>query len=927
MPSVSFDSRSFSIDGRRVWLVSGTIHYAKVPRGLWRERLRAAREAGLNCVETPVVWGLHERGPGVFDFDGDLDLRTFIKTAAEEGLYCTLRPGPYVGDGYDFGGLPAYLHGVTGKKETRVAFRENEPLFLEAVDRYFRAVMEQVGDLQVASTGTKGGHTDTNAPGRAAGGYHGEGGGPIVMMQVEHAWECHSPEQPYLQRLVSMLRQHGCLVPLTNANNLWQPVEGTIDTWRGDLSLPAMMRQLAVVQPDTPTIVSHMSTTDDEAWGQEAPAALDADTLAYRIAGLVGVGAQFNLATFHAGTNLAFLGGAKTRSASSYATTRGSSDAPLGEAGQRNESYQAIKRVCTFASQFGSILANSEASPAPAIALNEADHPVALLHQHSSQGELIMLIKSAKDRTKHTELMLGNGLTLEVPHAGQRAAWVLLNASLGGRTTLDYTSLSPWALIDRKLLVVFGPAGATGHVSIDGEHRSVTVPTGKTPAIIEGGPVHLAVLNHEQIDAAYRSDAGLVIGCEGFDDEGKAKPLKGWGTQFTITTEAKVTRKRIAPASTPTAPKLKNWQAFSVKSFVDGTDPAFLPIEGPASLGELGQAFGYGWYRFNNAKPVSGKVLPHVGGDRLHLYSQGKLATILGTGEGAEPAGKQLKLAGDTIVLADALGRASDGQAVGTDPKGLADHLYTVKPIKTGKPERAKQPAGDPLAVVGYAHHQRAEARPMSEALTWSVKPDARKPIILEIAGLEQPCVVSVNDEPIAFYDAQSVSPTRLLLDPATLEAMTGGKNAIKLALLEPLADDTKIEKLVSFFQTTGSATPKNGWTFAPWTIPAADDDAWRPVPKTLPSQPSWLACTFGIQSLDAPLYLEPDGMSKGQIVLNGHNVGRYWQQTREGKIIGPQERYYLPEAWLKLDEPNVLMLFDEHGRTPNKCRLAYADS
>lgn len=901
MPTVSFDNQSFAVDGRRVWLVSGSVHYARVPSGLWRARLRAAREAGLNCVETPVVWGAHEQSPGVFDFEGELNLRQFVQIAAEEGLYCVLRPGPYVGDGYDFGGIPAYLHGVSGKKETRVKFRENEPLFLEAVDRYLRAVMEQVGDLQVAMSGPSGSASHEYLPGSAAGGYQGEGGGPIILMQVEHAWESHHPEQPYLDRLVSMFRQHGCTVPLTNANNLWQPAEGTIDTWRGDGSLPAMMRQLSAVRPESPAMVSHFKTDG-----------LDADTLAYRIAGLIGSGAQFNLAPFHAGSRLGFQ---------DDATAMHRKDAPLGQAGERGEAYHATKRVCTFASQFGSLLANSETPPTPVVALNEEKHPAAILHQRSSQGELVMLIKSAADCSTHTELMLSNGLTLDVPHAGQRAAWLLLDASLGGRNTLDYTSLSPWALIDRKLLVVFGPAGAAGDISIDGEHHHVTVPTGKTPLILEGDPIHIAVLNHEQIDAAYRSGEGLVIGCEGIDEEGKPKPLKGWGTQFTVASDGKVTRKRINAAPKPTAPRLTDWQALSLRTLVDGSDPSYQAIDGPASLGELGQALGYGWYRLNHAKPVTGKLLPHIGGDRLHLYSQCKLAALLGVGEGAEPGAKQLKLAGDSIVLADALGRTSSGQGIGADPKGLPDHLYTVKPIKAGKPTVTKQPACDPFTAVGYADQQRAGARPMSEALSWSIKPDNRKPIIMEIDGLAQACVVSVNEQPVSFYDG---GLSRLLLDPAELEAMTGGKNGVALELLEPLADGIKIDKHIRFYQTTGTATPKEGWAFAPWVIPSSEDDAWRPIPKTLPSQPSWFRGAFDLASLDAPLYLDCQGMSKGQIILNGHNLGRYWQQTREGKNIGQEHRCYLPETWLKPGERNELMFFDEHGRPPTKCTLAF---
>ncbi|MGB0767397.1 MAG: beta-galactosidase [Phycisphaeraceae bacterium] len=925
MPTVSYDSQSFSIDGRRVWLVSGSVHYARIPQKSWRDRIKAAKQAGLNCIETPVFWNAHEKSPGEFNFSGDLDLKLFVQTVAREGLYCILRPGPYVGSSWDFGGLPAYLHGVEDRKGQRVKFREDEPQFLEAVDRYFRAVMEQVGDLQIASLGSSGSASYAYPPGSAAGGYQGEGGGPIVLMQVEHAWESHDPEQPYLERLVSMMRQHGCLVPIVNNNNLWQPVEGTIDTWRGATDLPAIVRQLSSIQPESPAMVMDFVVGSVDTWSREASATLDADTLAYRAAGLMGVGAQLNLSPFHSGTNLGFGGGGLTRPGSAHAVTDAGRHAPLGSAGERGEAYAAIKRLATFASQFGTLLANSDNAPAPTVALNEVDHATALLHRRSSQGELIVLLKSEKDKSRHTSIMLASGLSLLVPHAGQRVAWVLVDASLGGVGTLDYTSLSPWALIDRKLLVVFGPAGASGVISIDGEHREIAVPTGKTPTVIQGDPFHLAILNHEQIDAAYRSSEGLVIGCDGLDADDKPLPLKGWGTQFLVTPDGEVSRKRIAPPATYHAPKLGGWKAWSVRTLIDGSDDAYRPIEGPASLGELGQAAGYGWYRLTNAQPGSGKVLLHTGGDRLHVYQNGKLASLLGRGDGADDEPKQLKFTKQTVILADALGRASDGQAVGGDPKGLPDHLYFVKPIKPGKPVITKRPAGDPFSVVGMAMHQRAQTRPISESVAWTVKPEQRKPILLDIAGLPQPCVVSVNDEPIAFYAAEHHGlRLRQLLDPAALEPMTGGKNAIKLELLEPLIEATDLAKHVRFYQTTGAATPKDGWAFTPWTIPAFADEAWRPVPKNLPSQPSWLGCSFEIESTDPPLYLEPRGMSKGQIVLNGHNVGRYWQQTREGKIVGPQDRYLLPQAWLDADRPNTLMLFDEHGRTPEKVKLVY---
>ena len=92
MPSISYDGQSFSIDGRRVWLVSAAMHYPRIPRELWRSRIRAAKEAGFNCIETYVFWNAHERQPKVFDFEGNLDVRAFVELIGQEGMFCIFRP-------------------------------------------------------------------------------------------------------------------------------------------------------------------------------------------------------------------------------------------------------------------------------------------------------------------------------------------------------------------------------------------------------------------------------------------------------------------------------------------------------------------------------------------------------------------------------------------------------------------------------------------------------------------------------------------------------------------------------------------------------------------------------------------------------------------------------------------------------------------
>src|SRR5271166_4396619 len=76
----------FELDGKPFQIISGAIHYARVPRAYWRDRLRKARAMGLNTVETYVFWNLHEPSPGQFDFEGQLDVAAFVRTAQEEGL-------------------------------------------------------------------------------------------------------------------------------------------------------------------------------------------------------------------------------------------------------------------------------------------------------------------------------------------------------------------------------------------------------------------------------------------------------------------------------------------------------------------------------------------------------------------------------------------------------------------------------------------------------------------------------------------------------------------------------------------------------------------------------------------------------------------------------------------------------------------------
>ena len=73
---------------------------------------------------------------------------------------------------------------------------------------------------------------------------------------------------------------------------------------------------------------------------------------------------------------------------------------------------------------------------------------------------------------------------------------------------------------------------------------------------------------------------------------------------------------------------------------------------------------------------------------------------------------------------------------------------------------------------------------------------------------------------------------------------------------------------------------------------------------------------------LRLPQVIDTTGLSKGQASVNGHDLGRYFTATRDGRAVGPQVRLSIPEPWLREKGRNELVVFDEHGLPPHRTRL-----
>ncbi|HXX13431.1 MAG TPA: beta-galactosidase, partial [Candidatus Eremiobacteraceae bacterium] len=160
----------FVLNGKPFQIISGEMHYARIPRAYWRGRLHIAKAMGLNTITTYVFWNVHEPRPGVYDFSGNYDVAQFIREAQQEGLYVILRPGPYACAEWEFGGFPAWL-----LKDHSTIVRSRDPKFIDPASRWIKRLGQELAGLQIGN------------------------GGPILLVQVENEYGSFGDDHAYMQ--------------------------------------------------------------------------------------------------------------------------------------------------------------------------------------------------------------------------------------------------------------------------------------------------------------------------------------------------------------------------------------------------------------------------------------------------------------------------------------------------------------------------------------------------------------------------------------------------------------------------------------------------------------------------------------------------------------------------------------------------------
>ncbi len=170
----------FVLDGQPFHIMAGEMHYARIPRELWRDRLKKLKALGLNTLCTYVFWNAHEKHPGQFNFTGNLDVSAWIKMAQDEGLWVLLRPGPYVCAEWDNGGYPVWF-----LNDPAIKPRSLDPRYMGPTGAWLKRLGQEVAGLEI------------------------DRGGPILMTQVENEYGSYGNDLAYMRGVKDQVRAAG----------------------------------------------------------------------------------------------------------------------------------------------------------------------------------------------------------------------------------------------------------------------------------------------------------------------------------------------------------------------------------------------------------------------------------------------------------------------------------------------------------------------------------------------------------------------------------------------------------------------------------------------------------------------------------------------------------------------------------------------
>ena len=312
---------TFLLDGKPYVIKAAELHYPRIPRQYWDQRIKMCRALGMNTICMYVFWNIHEQEPGKFDFTGQNDVAEFITMCQNNGMNVILRPGPYVCAEWEMGGLPWWL---LQKEDIRL--REDDPYFMERVDMFQKALADEIG------------------------GYTIQNGGPIIMVQVENEYGSYGKDKEYVGKIRDTLRKYwGDEVTMFQCDWSSNFLDNGLDdlVWTLNFGtgadIDSEFAPLRRERPDAPLMCSEFWSGWFDKWGANHETR-PAEAMTAGIDEMLSKGISFSLYMTHGGTNWGHWAGANSPGYAPDVTSY-DYDAPINEQGAPTPKYDMLRQV------------------------------------------------------------------------------------------------------------------------------------------------------------------------------------------------------------------------------------------------------------------------------------------------------------------------------------------------------------------------------------------------------------------------------------------------------------------------------------------------------------------------------------------------------------------------------------------------------
>lgn len=314
--------KDFLLNGKKVNVYSGVMHYFRMQPEYWEDRLTKLKLCGFNTVETYMCWNLHEPKKGVYDFEGMLDIERYIEIAGKVGLNVIVRPGPYICAEWDFGGLPPWL-----LADRNIRLRCNNELFKKHVEDWYAVMFDKIRP-----------HLESN-------------GGNVIMMQVENEYGSFGNDYEYLEFVKELFAKYNMDVLLFTSDGNWCNMlsGGSLPSLYKVLNFGSNAKgafgALDGFQKDMPLFCGEFWCGWFDHWGEKHHTR-NSTSVVKEIEDFIAQDANFNVYMFYGGTNFGFWAGSNfERGKINPTTTSYDYCAFLTEWGDYTPAYHAVREV------------------------------------------------------------------------------------------------------------------------------------------------------------------------------------------------------------------------------------------------------------------------------------------------------------------------------------------------------------------------------------------------------------------------------------------------------------------------------------------------------------------------------------------------------------------------------------------------------